>query len=276
MKVLILGGAGMAGHMIRDYFSERPAYQVFYTTRDISDTGGIFLNINNANSAEEIIVYLKPDLVINCIGLLNHFAGEHPIAALQANSILPHQLEKLLSRQGGKLVHISTDCVFSGEKGSYTEADTPDGTSFYAQSKRLGEIHSDRHLTIRTSIIGPELKNNGIGLFSWFMKQTGVIQGYEKVIWNGVTTLELAKAIEYLIVKGTTGLYHLGSETLLSKNELLLLIQRIFNKTDVNIVPDRRISLNRTIVSTRQDAVYPLPSYETMLKELKQWMERHE
>ncbi|WP_338776605.1 SDR family oxidoreductase [Metabacillus sp. FJAT-52054] len=276
MRVLILGGAGMAGHIIRDYFSEKPTYQVFYTTRNISDTKGIFLNINNANSVEEIIDYLKPDLIINCIGLLNHIADENPLAALQANSILPHQLEKLLSRQGGKLVHISTDCVFSGEKGRYSEKDTPDGTSFYAQSKRLGEIHSDRHLTIRTSIIGPELKDNGIGLFAWFMKQTGEIQGYEKVIWNGVTTLELAKAIEYLVEKKTAGLYHLGSKTLLSKNELLLLIQRVFNKTDVKIIPDSKIILNRTIVSTRSDAVYPLPSYETMLIELKQWMESHE
>ncbi|MTH52045.1 sugar nucleotide-binding protein [Bacillus mangrovi] len=274
MNILVLGGAGMAGHVIKDYFGSIPAFRVTYTTRDWTDTKGIYLNISNAHAIEEIIVAIKPDLVINCIGLLNSAAEEQPLAALQANSILPHQLVKLLNRQGGKLIHISTDCVFSGKKGNYSEQDTPDGTSFYAQSKRLGEIYDEPHLTIRTSIIGPERKANGIGLFSWFMKQHGEIKGYEQVFWNGVTTLELAKAIHRLAEADASGLYHLCNPSRISKYSLLKLFQETFNKEDVTILPDSEIVLDRTIVKTRTDMHYDVPSYETMLKELKHWMDR--
>jgi dTDP-4-dehydrorhamnose reductase len=192
--------------------------------------------------------------------------------AFQVNSLLPHQLAKLIERQKGKLIHISTDCVFSGKKGDYTENDIPDGTSVYAQSKRLGEIISDNHLTIRTSIIGPELKEDGIGLFLWFMKQVGEIKGYKKVLWNGVTTLELAKATEAMIMSNVTGLYHLGSEEKISKYSLLKLIQQTFEKTDVEIIPDDAFRLDRTIKNTRTDFLYPIPSYEQMLVDLRDWM----
>jgi dTDP-4-dehydrorhamnose reductase len=128
-------------------------------------------------------------------------------------------------------------------------------------------------LTILTSIIGPELKEDGIGLFLWFMKQNGVIKGYEKVWWNGVTTLELAKAIEVMIKHDITGLYHLGSEEKVSKFKLLTLIQEIFEKTDVEIIPDSHIVLDRTIKSTRTDFQYKIPSYKQMLLELKDWMQ---
>ncbi|MCG3055850.1 sugar nucleotide-binding protein, partial [Escherichia coli] len=135
----------------------------------------------------------------------------------------------------GKLIHISTDCVFLGDKGNYTESDAPDGTSIYAQSKQLGEIISDKHLTVRTSIIGPELKTDGIGLFLWFMKQTGKIKGYKRALWNRVTTIELAKAIEVFIQQDVTGLYHLATEPKISKFDLLQLMKEVFQKDDVTI-----------------------------------------
>lgn len=276
MKILILGGKGMAGHIITAYFQQKQEYNVFYTSRDRNDKGGIYLDVTDSTKLEEIIDSIKPDITVNCIGILNDHASRNTKLAFQLNSLLPHQLVKLTERHNGKLIHISTDCVFSGEKGDYTEEDIPDGTSFYAQSKQLGEIVNDKHLTIRTSIIGPELKENGIGLFLWFMKQSGKINGYEKVLWNGVTTLELAKAIETMIKYDISGLYHLGSNQKITKNNLLNLMKTVFNKTDVEIIPDYSNILDRTIKSTRSGYHYQVPTYEQMLLELKSWMENNE
>jgi dTDP-4-dehydrorhamnose reductase len=272
MKILILGGKGMAGHVITTYFQKKPEYNVFYTSRDPEDKDGIYVDITNLTKLEEVIESIKPDITINCIGILNEHATNNNKLAFQVNSLLPHQLVKLTERCQGKLIHISTDCVFSGNKGDYTESDIPDGTSVYAQSKQLGEIMSDKHLTIRTSIIGPELKEDGIGLFLWFMKQQGVIKGYDKVWWNGVTTLELAKAIEEMIKQNITGLYHLSVEEKISKFELLRLMQEVFHKSDVDIISDSQIVLDRTIKNTRKDFQYKIPSYKQMLIELKDWM----
>ncbi|MCM3197156.1 dTDP-4-dehydrorhamnose reductase family protein [Priestia megaterium] len=272
MKLLVLGGKGMAGHVITSYFKQNPKYTVLSTSRDPNDKNNLYLDVRDLKNVEEIIDLVKPNVVINCIGILNDHANNNPLLAFQINSLLPHQLAKLTERHQGKLIQISTDCVFSGIKGNYTEDDIPDGTSVYAQSKQLGEINTDKHLTIRTSIIGPELKEDGIGLFLWFLNQTKEIKGYEKVWWNGVTTLELAKSIETMITNNVTGLYHLGAENKISKYELLKLIQDIFEKRDVTIIPDQTIELDRTIKSTRTDFQYIIPSYKEMLISLRNWM----
>lgn len=272
MRILILGGKGMAGHMMTSYFKQKPQYDVLYTSRDPNDKNGLYLNVTDFKRLEAIIENTKPDIIINCIGILNDDASNNPLLAFQVNSLLPHQLAKLAERYQGKIIQISTDCVFSGLKGDYIETDIPDGTTVYSQSKQLGEIVSDKHLTIRTSIIGPELKDDGIGLFLWFMKQNGQINGYERVFWNGVTTLELAKAVEDMMNNNITGLYHLGSNQKVSKYHLLTLFKKIFNKTDLEIIPDSTISQDRTIKNTRTDFQYTLPNYEEMLTELKGWM----
>ncbi len=272
MKMLVLGGKGMAGHVIVKYFQLQPSWNVYYTSRDDRDKDGIYLNVLMQSRLEQLIDSLKPDVVVNAIGLLNEKAEENRAAAFQVNSLLPHQLAKLTERYGGKLIHISTDCVFSGEKGDYTETDPIDGISVYAKTKALGEVISDRHLTIRTSIIGPEVKENGIGLFLWFMNQTGEIKGYKNMMWNGVTTLELAKAIDELLKRDINGLYHLASEDKISKYDLLKLIQEIFEKRDVVIKADEEIVMDRTIRNTRMDVNYLVPSYKEMLIELEKWM----
>jgi dTDP-4-dehydrorhamnose reductase len=275
VKILILGGRGMAGHMMAAYLGEFPEYQVYFTTRDPSDKEGIYLDAADSIMLEKVMDQIKPDFVINCIGILNSQAAENQKLAFLLNSLLPHQLAMLAERYGGRLVHISTDCVFSGEQGSYKENDFPNGKSVYAQSKQLGEIVDNRHLTIRTSIIGPELKEDGIGLFLWFMKQQGRIKGFTNAFWNGVTTLELAKAVQWSITNGKAGLCHLGGKQKISKHDLLILIQKIFKKPDVEIIPDSEFVLDRTIVNTRTDFDYHVPSYEEMLLELRDWMERH-
>ncbi|MBY0090736.1 SDR family oxidoreductase [Priestia aryabhattai] len=275
MKLLILGGKGMAGHVITAYFIQKPEYEVFYTSRDPKDKNSLYLDVTDSNKVEKIIETIKPNIVINCVGILNEYASDNRLLAFQVNSLLPHQLSRLVERYQGKLIQISTDCVFSGMKGDYTEDDIPDGTSVYAETKRLGEIISDKHLTIRTSIIGPELKEDGIGLFLWFMKQKGKIKGYQQVLWNGITTLELAKAIETMIKHNISGLYHLGSERKISKFTLLKMMEEVFEKTDVEIIPDSEITLDRTIRNTRTDFQYLIPSYEEMLYELRKWIEKH-
>lgn len=276
MRLLILGGEGMAGHMLVSYFQSKTEYTVYYTSRNPQNRDAIYLDVTNQARLEEIIEELEPDIIINCVGLLNQKAEENPQLAFQINSILPHQLAKLADRHNGKLIHISTDCVFSGSKGNYTESDSPDGTSVYAHTKKAGEIFDGKHLTIRTSIIGPELKEDGIGLFLWFMKQRGEINGYDKVFWNGVTTLELAKAVESFIKAEVKGLYHLGMEDKISKYELLKLMQVIFQKEDVTIIPYSQVVMDRTIKNTRKDFVYHPPKYEIMLTELRDWMDDNE
>lgn len=283
MKILVLGGAGMAGHMIVQYFQTKTDFEVRYTTR--TRKNGIYFDATDPTAIEEIIRQYKPDVIINVIGLLNEQAVKNQMDAILVNSYLPHFLQKVLDKYGGKLIHISTDCVFSGVvdknsnfringSGRYTENDKPDGTSVYAMTKALGEIRSNHHVTLRTSIIGPELKD-GIGLFHWFMKQKGRINGYRKVFWNGITTLQLAKVIETVIEKDGAGLFHITAPEIISKYDLLKQIQLIFLKKDVTIHPYDEIVLDRTLKNTRTDIVFRVPSYEKMLTELYEWMVRN-
>lgn len=273
MKILVLGGKGMAGHVIVKYLKDqRKSDQILYTSRDSLDHEGFYLDVLNQSELEVLIDKTEPDLVINAIGVLNEDAEKNEQKAFQINALLPHQLATLMNRRGGRVIHISTDCVFSGKKGSYTESDAPDGDSVYARTKAIGEITQAPHLTIRTSIIGPELKGDGIGLFLWFMSQHGEVSGYERVYWNGVTTLELAKVINKLIDEQVEGLIHLHSKNRISKYDLLKLMKETFEKKDVTIIPSNPFFLDRTILNTRQDFQYKVPSYREMLIELNKWM----
>ena len=271
MKLLVLGGKGMAGHVLTAYFKKKHK-DVYFTSRDASDPNGYVLDVLDTVQLESVIDEVQPDVVINAIGVLNESAEQNEQLAFQVNALLPHQLVKLMNRRKGKVVHISSDCVFKGDKGNYTESDQPDGITVYAKSKALGEVTEIPHLTVRTSIVGPELKENGIGLLQWFLKQEGEIKGFDQAFWNGVTTLELAKAIDSLIQQETTGLYHLHAPETVSKFELLTLFKEVFQKEDVTIVPSSELKLDRTIVHTRTDAFYDVQPYRAMLQELRAWM----
>ncbi|GAC44147.1 dTDP-4-dehydrorhamnose reductase [Paenibacillus popilliae ATCC 14706] len=223
---------------------------------------------------EKLLESVRPDLIVNCVGLLNDVAGQSELEAYRINGLLPHQLAEWAKREGGRLIHISTDCVFSGTKGNYEELCVPDGTSVYSRTKALGEVQMKPHLTIRTSIIGPEIRASGIGLFQWFMNQKGLVKGYVNVLWNGVTTLELSKFIHHAMEKESqlSGLVHLTAAEVISKYELLQLIQCIFEKWDVTILPDEAVVHNRTLNSTRSDLCYKARGYSKMLEELSDWM----
>lgn len=274
MKILVLGGGGMAGHMLVDYFRKVTPYSVFFTTRDPVQKDGLYLDVRDHVMVEKLVESVVPDVVINTVGILNQQAEINALEAYQVNAIFPNVLRDIVDKVKGKLIHISTDCVFLGDRGNYTEHDMPDGESVYAKTKALGEIIKDRHLTIRTSIVGPEIRSHGIGLYHWFMQQRGQIKGYTNVYWNGVTTLELAKAIDYLIRNPLSGLLHLHAPEKVSKYELLKLFQEQFGHRLVNIVPDGEIKQDRSLVSTRNDFHYRVPVYTQMLSELYNWMWR--
>lgn len=272
MKLLILGANGMAGHMLVKYFKRQAAHQVFYTTRDPRDPGGLVLDAADISSVEKLVELVRPDVIINAIGVLNQFADADKINAYHINGFLPHRLRRSADTIGARLIHISTDCVFEGTRGSYRESDETDGTSVYAMSKALGEVRAPGHLTIRTSIIGPEIRPHGIGLMHWFMSQSGIVSGYRRVMWNGVTTLELAKAIDSLLASSVSGLIHLAHPVPISKHDLLLLFKEIWNLQHIDVVGSDIPVQDRTLVSTRDDWSYQVPHYSDMLKELELWM----
>lgn len=272
MKLLILGGNGMAGHMLAEYFRRQGKHHVFHTTRDKNDLGGLYVDADDIAGVEKLVEIVSPHCMINAMGVLNQFAERDRIGAYHVNGFLPHRLRRAADNIQARLIHISSDCVFEGTRGGYTEEDIPDGTSVYALTKSLGEVHAPGHLTIRTSIIGPEIRQGGIGLMEWFLAQEGRVSGYERVMWNGVTTLELAKVIDSQLDSGLSGLIHLAHPEPVSKYRLLQMMQSVFHKEDVEIIPVQDPVQDRTLVSTRSDVKVKLPSYPRMLEELARFM----
>ncbi|MNO28200.1 dTDP-4-dehydrorhamnose reductase [compost metagenome] len=272
MKLLIFGGNGMAGHMLVEFFKRRNNVEVFYTTRNPSDKNGLVLDALDDHLVEHTIETVRPDIIINAIGILNQFADQNIFDAYHINGFLPHKLRGAADRIGARLIHISTDCVFEGTRGSYSESDLPDGISTYALTKAIGEVDAPGHLTIRTSIIGPEIRLEGIGLLNWFMQQQGRVQGYRNVLWNGVTTLELARAISVLMLSPLSGILHLAHPKPVSKYELLLLFKDTWGLQEIDVVASDTPVQDRTLLSTRMDMDYSLPDYPSMMKELKIWM----
>lgn len=274
-KVLLFGATGMAGHIAYYYLRNTGRYDitnVVFRTPLTKDS--IIVDVTDRNAVAEVVRRTRPELILNCVGVLIKGSKEHPDNAILINAYFPHLLKKLADEVGAKLVHISTDCVFSGKHGNYTEDDFRDADDVYGRSKALGEVINDKDLTIRTSIIGPELKKNGEGLFHWFMTQIGKVNGFKTAIWGGVTTLELAKAIDYAIVQNKTGLIQLSNGIGISKYDLLNLFKKIWHKQDVEILPFDGNGVNKSIAkSERFD--YEVPDYEQMLQELYDWMNVH-
>lgn len=276
MKLLIIGGQGMAGHMLKDYFTRQQKGDVWTTMRfaDPSTPRAVALDVRNDEHLRHLLNQIRPDAVINAVGLLNEEARTRQAEAIYVNSLFPHKLAEFAEQYDFRLFHISTDCVFSGSRGDYTESDLTDALSVYGKSKSLGEVVGPNVLTIRTSIIGPELKQSGIGLFHWFMQQKGDIQGYRKVFWNGVTTLELAKAIDWCFDNPIHGLVHLAGEPKLSKYDLLKMIQLQFHHDAVTIHANDDIHSDKSLVATRADFNYPVSSYPQMIADLHVWMKQ--
>ena len=206
-NILVLGASGLIGHQVFLKLKNRTDFDVYSIShqRKIDDRT-ILLNARDEHLLEKKIQNIQPDVIVNCMGILISKANQDPAHAIFLNAYLPHLLKNIVNKMGAKLIHISTDCVFSGNKGAYVEIDLKDADDIYGRSKALGEVIEDPHLTLRTSVVGPELKN-GEELFHWFMNQQGTVKGFSKALWSGVTTLELAKKVEWAIDNDIKGIY---------------------------------------------------------------------
>jgi len=275
MKILVLGATGMAGHTISLYLQE----QGHDVTAFSKTAFPLCKNINGDAMDKNFIISMLRDgdynVVINCIGVLNQACDREPSKAVYLNSYLPHLIADTIRDTKTKLIHMSTDCVFSGKLGTYNEDSFRDGETFYDRTKALGEIEDDKNLTFRNSIIGPDMKENGIGLFNWFMKQSGMINGYTKAIWTGVTTLTLAKAMERAATENLIGLYNLVNNDFISKYDLLRLFNKHFRDGELTIQPSETLNLNKSLVNNRKDFPFEVPRYEHMIMEMREWIYNH-
>lgn len=268
-KVLVLGSAGLIGHQVYNYLKDSDNYElhnISYQNKIQDDT--VLLDARNEQIFIDKITSISPKYIVNCIGILIDGSNADPENSIFLNSYMPHRLTRLADKINAKLIHISTDCVFSGDKKEpYIETDEKDGRGVYAKTKGLGEVISDKHLTLRTSVVGPELKNDGEELFHWFMSQSGEIPGYTKAIWSGVTTTELAKAVKWSIDHHITGLYHVTNNSSISKYDLLNLFQK-YTKKDINIKLSSGKDVDKSFIDTRLLMDYEIPSYDQMISDM--------
>lgn len=275
MKVLVLGATGMAGHTISIYFREAGYDVTAFSRRKFEYCNNIIGDITNFDLLKSVIEEGNYDSVINAIGILNQDAEDNKSMAVLLNSYLPHYLSDITKEMETKIIHMSTDCVFTGKTGGYTETSFRDGETFYDRTKALGELENGKDLTFRNSIIGPDLNKNGIGLFNWFMKQEGQINGFTKAIWTGVTTLTLAKAMERALQENLTGLYNLVNNETISKFELLKLFNKHMKNDAIIILPNEKVLADKSLINTRNDFSFIVPSYKDMVIDMKEWIENH-
>jgi dTDP-4-dehydrorhamnose reductase len=280
MRVLILGATGMLGHKLWQVFrgeldtyaGVRQDYEVC-ARYDLFDRNKLETNLDarSFNGFLGAFTRVKPEVVINCVGIIKQLSGETRLSdVIEVNSLFPHRLADLCALSGARLLHLSTDCVFSGRKGMYTESDTPSPEDIYGQTKLLGEVTGEDCLTIRTSMIGREL-NRQASLLEWFLSQEGkCIRGYTRAIFSGLTTASLARVLMRIVTdhKQLTGLYHVSSEAI-SKYELLLRLKEAFRLT-VEIEPFGEYCIDRSLDSSRfqQATGIIIPTWDEMTQEL--------
>lgn len=266
----------MAGHLISLYFKEQ-GHEVVGFARSASKLldSTILGDAVDMNLIKRTIDGGNYDAVINCIGLLNQFAENNKAMAVLLNGYLPHYLVEITKNTKTRVIHMSTDCVFAGNDGPYYEDSLPNGATFYDRSKAMGEINNDKDLTFRNSIIGPDIKESGIGLFNWFMKQEGPIGGFTGAIWTGVTTYTLAKAMEAALKEHLTGLYNLVNNESINKFDLCSLFNQYFRKGEVEINPNDKLQLDKSLRRKRMDFSFTVPSYEQQIKEMREWVDTH-
>ena len=275
MKFLVLGCNGMAGHTISLYLKEQ-GHDVFgFDRRESQYIKNATGDARDIDFVRNLIVDGKYDTVINCIGILNQFAEENKSLATFLNSYFPHFLAEVTDGTDTQVIHMSTDCVFSGKRGEYTEDDFRDGETFYDRSKALGELEDDKNITLRNSIVGPDINPNGIGLMNWFMKQSAPINGFTKAMWTGQTTLQLAKTMEVAAKERAVGLYNTVPDHSISKYDLLRLFNKYLRNDSIQINPVEGINADKSLKRTRFKFSYLIPDYEVMVAELADWVIRH-
>ncbi len=261
MRVLILGASGMLGNAMLRILSQSEACEVRGTAR----SAGVLrhfepslaqrivtgIDVENVDALTTLLADVRPSVVVNCIGLVKQLAqADDPLSALPINALLPHRLARLCGLVGARFVHISTDCVFNGRKGSYLESDPSDAEDLYGRSKYLGEVAYPHSITLRTSIIGHEL-SSAHGLVGWFLAQEGTVKGYRKAIFSGLPTVELSRIVRDVVLPQPelSGIYHVAAEPI-AKYDLLQLVRDAYGKT-IAIEPDDSVAIDRSLNAER-------------------------
>ena len=277
-KVLVLGNKGMLGHVLYEAFQandNNTKYDVIGINRSIdnTDNNSYTLDVLKLDELAQFIKNKQPKYIVNCIGSLVEASINRPSLAIQTNSLLPHFLNEISEKYNFKLIHVSTDCVFDGKKGLYKECDIKTETNYYGLTKNLGEIDNNKNLTIRTSIIGPELKLKTTGLFEWVINQKDkTIHGYSSAYWSGLTTIELSKFIIWSIENEINGLVHATNSKGISKFNLIKLIIKTFD-LNIELIENNEYKVNKILLNTKINN-YNFPSYIEMINEMKDWIEK--
>lgn len=266
----------MAGHMISLYLKEQGHDVTGYARWASKFVKTVVGDATDFELLKRTVQNGRFDSVINCVGLLNQFAEkDHPMAVM-LNGYLPHFLAKITEEMDTQVIHMSTDCVFSGNKGGYTEDSLRDGESFYDRSKALGEIVDQKNITLRNSIVGPDIKQNGIGLLNWFMQQEESVKGFTGAIWTGQTTLQLAKTMEEAAKVKASGLINAVPPESISKFDLLMLFNQEIRRKPICIMKDDSVVTDKSLIRTNYSGFkYEIPGYDVMVRELGEWMRKH-
>lgn len=260
-KILVLGASGMLGNAVYRYFTSHTDHDVIGVVRSARSVSSLTReprgqiveggDVENLDALVRVFDKHRPTIVVNCIGLVKQLDdAKNPLAAIPINSVLPHRLARLCSLSDARLIHLSTDCVFSGDKGLYVESDLPDARDVYGRTKLLGEVDYPNALTLRTSIIGHEL-SGAHSLISWFLAQKGAVRGFSKAIFSGFPTVEIARIIDAYVIPlpELSGLYHLSAAPI-DKFNLLKLVAETYTK-DIRIDEDPSLVIDRSLDSSR-------------------------
>ncbi len=281
MKILVLGASGMLGNAVLRVLSETGAHDVVGTVRSrnalamlpapLHDCIVTGVDVENQDQLVALLGDVRPQVVINCIGLIKQLAeANDPLSAIPINSLLPHRLARLAALAGARTIHFSTDCIFSGKKGGYTEDDPSDAHDLYGRSKFLGELHGPTSFTVRTSIIGHEL-GGANSLIGWFLAQAGPVKGFTRAIFSGLPTVELARVVRDCIIPRPelSGLWHVSADPI-SKYDLLTLVADVYGKS-IAIMPDADLVIDRSLDSARfrLETGYSPPNWRALIQSMR-------
>ena len=261
MRALVIGASGLIGSTMLRVLSEKKDLEVFGTIRSagvkrlfpssIGERLKTNVDVEYQDSLARMLDQIRPNVVVNCAGLTKHKPdADDPLVSIPINTLMPHRLAGLCRLVGARLIHVSTDCVFSGERGGYVEDDFPDARDVYGKSKAIGEVHYPNTITLRTSTIGHELESK-YGLLDWFLAQEGQCKGYTRAVFSGLPTVVFAQVVRDVVIPHTelSGLYHVAAKPI-AKFDLLMMIADVYGKT-IDVVPDDGLTIDRSLNAAR-------------------------
>lgn len=281
-RVLVVGASGMLGHTVLRVFAASPGHEAWGTVRGLPPAnrnpspGPPFrivpgIDLSDFDALIGVFSTYRPDITVNCAGVVKQLVGSNdPLTAIPLNALVPHRLALLCELVGSRLIHVSTDCVFDGQRGAYVETDPPNARDLYGLTKYLGEVDLPGCVTLRTSVIGPQLEGT-TGLVSWFLAQVGSVPGYTKAVFSGLSTLELARVMKDYVMPfpDLRGVYHVSAAPI-TKCDLLVLLSEAYQKS-IEIIPDDRVRVDRSLDSSkfREATGYTPPTWFEMIRDMK-------